>query len=503
MSKYSQKVAPTTNNNSDPNYYPADVSVINQMRANAIRWNNTDSADERNHLSAESLKLGNSIGGTRDKDGIWWDRNNNRMFSSAYNNAAYQDTNRLSKWKDAYIKSQTAELDKAYNNNLAKLTKSYNDNYANGYNQINSTKNNYAKNIQDVYDDTYMNQAIATQQAANRGLTSAAQGSALNTAGLAQASKQASRLVGDRDTLINNIQTQINRLTADYNLDKDLLAKELSYDKIKALSDADLKYISEALNIDKSNNDTYNKFLNVENATRHETEEAEKQRQAQINLLNMQQQYDKEKALQQRQWDVEDRDLKLAMMSANGGSGGRGGYGRNGYGGYGRRGYGGNGNTNYSSNAEKTFVQVYDMIVNDKDGKYGNPDSKSMAMDELGKYISLNPNVSVKDALAFFKKSYHEIDSEARPHSSLPINSKTLSDKPNSDYGKFSDMYFGHSVALNNKRIGESAYKNSKLINNLFKNPLKPSKTEMDFYKNIYKEYSKKSKKNKLPVLPY
>lgn len=52
----------------------------------------------------------------------------------------YQDTSMLDKWKDAYIQSQVAKLQSAYNKNLANLTKTYRDNYTNYYNQIGSYK---------------------------------------------------------------------------------------------------------------------------------------------------------------------------------------------------------------------------------------------------------------------------------------------------------------------------------------------------------------------------
>lgn len=191
----------------------------------------------------------------------------------------YQDTSMLNKWKDAYIQSQVTKLQSAYNKNLANLTKTYRDNYTNYYNQIGSTKNDYAKNIQDLYDDTYLNNAMALQQAANRGMTSAAQGVAMGTSGLMSASQKASQLTSDRDTLISSIQSQLNRLTENYNVDKDLLEANFSADKIAAMSDAELQYINSALDIENNNNNTYNSWAQIGMQNKYNSGEAEKERQ--------------------------------------------------------------------------------------------------------------------------------------------------------------------------------------------------------------------------------
>lgn len=191
----------------------------------------------------------------------------------------YSDKSFLSSWKDNYLNSMLAAKQIEYNNNLANLRKTYQDNYTNYYNQIGSTKNDYAKNIQDLYDSTYLNNAMALQQAANRGMTSAAQGVAMGTSGLMSASQKASQLTSDRDTLISSIQSQLNRLTADYNIDKDVLEANFSAAKIAAMSDAQLQYIDRALNLDSKDNDVYNSFMQAALGNKYNSDEAEKERQ--------------------------------------------------------------------------------------------------------------------------------------------------------------------------------------------------------------------------------
>lgn len=191
----------------------------------------------------------------------------------------YSDKSFLSSWKDNYLNSVLAAKQIEYNNNLANLRKTYHDNYTNYYNQIGSTKNDYAKNIQDLYDSTYLNNAMALQQAANRGMTSAAQGVAMGTSGLMSASQKASQLTSDRDTLISSIQSQLNRLTADYNIDKDILEANFSAAKIAAMSDAQLQYVDRALNLDSQDNDVYNSFMQSALGNKYNSDEAEKERQ--------------------------------------------------------------------------------------------------------------------------------------------------------------------------------------------------------------------------------
>ncbi len=189
------------------------------------------------------------------------------------------DKSALKSSYDAYLQQMTSELLKNFNTNMANLTKTYRDNYTNYYNQIGSTKNDYAKNIQDLYDSTYLNNAMALQQAANRGMTSAAQGVAMGTSGLMSASQKASQLTSDRDTLISSIQSQLNRLTENYNVDKDLLEANFSADKLNAMSTARLEWLRASLDIDSDEIGTYNSFLNSHYQNEYNSNEAEKERQ--------------------------------------------------------------------------------------------------------------------------------------------------------------------------------------------------------------------------------
>ena len=286
----------------------------------------------------------------------------------------YQDTSMLDKWKDAYIQSQVAKLQSAYNKNLANLTKTYRDNYTNYYNQIGSTKNDYAKNIQDLYDSTYLNNAMALQQAANRGMTSAAQGVAMGTSGLMSASQKASQLTSDRDTLISSIQSQLNRLTENYNVDKDLLEANFSADKIAAMSDAELQYINSALDIENNNNNTYNSWAQIGIQNKYNSGEAEKERQWNEKMS------DKEF----------ERQKELMALEAQ--------YNRS-YGGGGYYSYGGSGYSRSGGSSSGFSPDVTNYL--DKIGSALN----HYELAELDKYLIEHPNASLSDIKKILDKT--------------------------------------------------------------------------------------------------
>lgn len=286
----------------------------------------------------------------------------------------YSDKSFLSSWKDNYLNSVLAAKQIEYNNNLANLRKTYHDNYTNYYNQIGSTKNDYAKNIQDLYDSTYLNNAMALQQAANRGMTSAAQGVAMGTSGLMSASQKASQLTSDRDTLISSIQSQLNRLTADYNIDKDILEANFSAAKIAAMSDAQLQYVDRALNLDSQDNDVYNSFMRSALGNKYNSDEAEKERQWNEKMS------DKEF----------ERQKELIALEAQ--------YNRS-YGGGGYYSYGGSGYSRSGGSSSGFSPDVTNYL--DKIGSSLN----HYELAELEKYLIEHPNASLSDIKKILDKT--------------------------------------------------------------------------------------------------
>ena len=315
----------------------------------------------------------------------------------------YRDTSYLDDWKKNYNLAMTAALEASYQNNLANLTKTYQNNYTDVYNQIGDIKNDYRNNIQELYDDTYMNNAIAMQQMANRGMTSSAQGVAMGTSGLMNASKQASNLAVDRDTLVNNVRTQLNRLTEAYNIDKDLLEKEFSLNKIQAMSDAELKYLEQMLDIDNINTNIYNSWAEIGAGNIYASEEAQKDREWQAKMA--QEEYERQMALMAYQNSLYNRSYG---GYSSGGGGGR-------YYTTGRTGYssGGSGSGG-SSGTPSDWVLDSDKLTADDNYK-------------IESYIAKNPNATADQINAYAKslisaKTQSKIDALTKPYPSAKDN---------------------------------------------------------------------------------
>lgn len=195
------------------------------------------------------------------------------------------DTSKLDDWKSAYIQQQQAALEKAYNDALQQLDVTYNKNKAEYEGSKEDAELAFKKNMGALYDNAYKNNILAQQQASARGLTSSAQGLAMTTSQLANASNQAASLVNDRDTTLAKIDLQLNRLSEDYNISKDTLKKNLDLDKIEALSTGDLQYISSLLDIEQFNATARNDFLMNSINNSFSASEAQKDRDAQKELL--------------------------------------------------------------------------------------------------------------------------------------------------------------------------------------------------------------------------
>ena len=283
--------------------------------------------------------------------------------SQVADSARYQNKDTLNQWKDAYIQSQLAGLQQNFNTNKANLLKTYNKNYSDLYGQIGSAENANKKNIQDLYDQTYLNNAMAIQQAANRGITSAAQGVAMGTSGLMSASKQAAQLTADKDQLVHNIQLKLNDLTANYNIDKDMLDANFNANKLATMSTADLQWLQQALDIDNQNNTTWNNFYNNELQNQYNT--AEREAEQAYKTAEADNDVERQKAL--LAWQYENDPSYKAYSRSGGGYGGYGGYSYGGYGGYGggsRYTKHGKSNSYGSSNVSEGAADWYTTIAN-------------------------------------------------------------------------------------------------------------------------------------------
>lgn len=183
------------------------------------------------------------------------------------------------KLRDQYIKQQLGMLEMEYNNSLSGLKRTFNRNYAMGERQKNKARDDARKNRDQLYEDAYYNNKVASQMASNRGLTSSAQGLAMSVSTLAQAASKASQLTSDRDKLIHDIDIEMNRLSADYDIDKDTLRRNFGASKMKAMSTAELQFLQASLQVDDYNADLWNKLTMNKYTMDRQSAESEKDRQ--------------------------------------------------------------------------------------------------------------------------------------------------------------------------------------------------------------------------------
>lgn len=171
------------------------------------------------------------------------------------------DTSKINEWGKNTANATLANLESAYNSSLANLGTTYNMNRADLYGTAYDTAQAYQQNMKDLYNRTYLQNSQNLINMANRGLTSAAQGIAMNTSGLVSANQQASALQSERDTALSQIALQLDRLAADYNISRDELVKNLNLDKVEALSNAELQTIQMILSADQTNAGYANDYL--------------------------------------------------------------------------------------------------------------------------------------------------------------------------------------------------------------------------------------------------
>lgn len=351
--------------------------------------------DKSANALAESLRAkygysGGSNGSLYNKISSDYGYNNSKNVSTI-------DTTPLIDWKNNYIKQQTAELEKAYNDAIAERDNAYNKNVSEYLASIDDARNAYKSNINTLYEDTYKNNVLAQQQAASRGLTSSAQGVALGTSGLMSATRQASNLANDRDVAINKINLALNNLSSENDIAKATLKSNLDLDKISKMSDAEVKYIAQLMSALEYNSTEQNKY----NLSKDDAE-------AKYLLAMMQNEW-------QSGENQKDRDLQkeLAKLSARSYGGYGGGYYRNGYS------NGSSGTRSSGNSTENSKIAWFEKVANS--GQYTESQilkaqqmlEKGYSTSDVGKYLLGNKSTTKKAnttnvSTEKFKNAYNE-----------------------------------------------------------------------------------------------
>lgn len=217
---------------------------------------NTEGAsfNKNSGLYSKKVTSGNmTTGSARNSDQV---RNNYNALLSGLKNQSNEngqinfDTNA---WKNAYVDKMTNTLNSNYENDLSSLKKAYNEAVTGFKKQQLDTQSDYEANLAQLDEDTYLANKMATINAANSGLTSSAQGAAMNMSTIAQANKQSSALTMNRDNILKTIELNLEQLANDLNTDRVTLKRTLNANTLAALSDGELQSLTQDLDLKKYN----------------------------------------------------------------------------------------------------------------------------------------------------------------------------------------------------------------------------------------------------------
>ena len=245
--------------------------------------------------------------------------------------AFLQNTNTADKWLKESNENITNKLNADYNTNISSLMRDYNTNLAGLKQQQNQTNAEYDESIQDSKKQSYYDAQESILGASRNGISNGMLAQAGANNAFYSGSQRTTDLARDRITALNDIYTNINTLTQNYNislteLEKNKLAQELS-----ALSDNQLAYLEQVMNIDTYNADVLNS----------------------ITQTRQEQEWQAAENAKDREENQKDRDLqlKLAMMSNSGSGGG-------GYSGGSGSGSSGNSSEDLQSEAELALLDA-------------------------------------------------------------------------------------------------------------------------------------------------
>ena len=190
-------------------------------------------------------------------------------------------------WKQSYIDKMVAELTGNYNTEKNAIEKAYNKNQTNFSDQKATVNNNYNTAVEDLNQEAYMNNVLGKQFASQQGLSSAAQGIALSQNIINKANEESINLFKSREETLAGIDRELNRLTADYDVDMNTLKSQFNTKKLSAMSDAELQALEYQLKTDTQNANTTNEWNLTKYQTENSNKQAQKDRDLEIMLKKM------------------------------------------------------------------------------------------------------------------------------------------------------------------------------------------------------------------------
>ena len=190
-------------------------------------------------------------------------------------------------WKTNYMNQMQGQLDADYASSTGDLSKTFNTNVNKYDTQKKEVNTKYEDNIAQLQKDTYIQNILAKQNASSRGLTSSAQGIAMGQNVINQANSTSAGLWKSKQQTIDGINSAINLLSSNYNIDKDTLKRTYDATKLAKMSEVELAALEQQLKIDMSNADNMNAWGMTKYQTENSNAQAEKDRQLQLYLASL------------------------------------------------------------------------------------------------------------------------------------------------------------------------------------------------------------------------
>lgn len=201
---------------------------------------------------------------------------------------SYQNYNTANQWKQQADRHVKQQLKADYETNLSNAMQGYNTNLAGLKNQETETKENYEQNVRDAQEAAYYSGQASMAGAANRGMANSAQSQAAANSLLYGVGNTMAELNSDKNMLLDKIYTNINTLTQNYNIQLDELERNKLAQELSMLSDNQLNYLAQVMNIDEFNADAYNNYRNQQMQMEWQSAENQKNRDHDIYMFGLQ-----------------------------------------------------------------------------------------------------------------------------------------------------------------------------------------------------------------------
>lgn len=233
-------------------------------------WQKANAAGDENlkkFWASEGAKVRAKYGYSGGADG-----NTYTELPTTYQGTAYQmnpsnaglaktDTTPYANLANSMANHNIANNTRDYIQNLTNISNSYNQSRTDLYKTGTDIWNQYLNEVSDRYKDAYLTNALATQNAANRGLTSSALGTAMNTSNLVSAANKVSDLKNNKDKSLSDVAVNLDRLAADYNINRDALLQSLYQQNQAAISEAQNNYFNTIGSINQDYANAYNNYI--------------------------------------------------------------------------------------------------------------------------------------------------------------------------------------------------------------------------------------------------